>query len=61
MCYPCPRTPVTHVSGPHTAAKKVGAAPHRGNACIPTRKQENKKTTKQQNNKSKNNQNVSTL
>ncbi|MEX3822345.1 hypothetical protein AB3X93_29355, partial [Paraburkholderia sp. BR14262] len=24
MCYPCPRTPVTHVSGPYTAAKKVG-------------------------------------
>jgi hypothetical protein len=24
MCYPCLRTPVTYVSGPYTAAKKVG-------------------------------------
>jgi len=24
MCYPCLRTPVTHVSGPYTAAKKGG-------------------------------------
>ncbi|NUY35088.1 hypothetical protein F0160_32085 [Paraburkholderia sp. JPY303] len=39
MCYPCPRTPVTHVCGPYTAAKKVGAAPHRGNANRPTRQQ----------------------
>ncbi|MEX3922381.1 hypothetical protein AB4Y43_40610, partial [Paraburkholderia sp. BR10872] len=46
MCYPCPRTPVTHVSGPYTAAKKVGAAPHRGNACIPPRKQGKAKKTK---------------
>jgi hypothetical protein len=23
MCYPCPDTPVTYVSGPYTAAKKV--------------------------------------
>jgi general secretion pathway protein K len=30
------------------AAKKVGAAPHRGNACIPTRKQEKAKTEKGQ-------------
>jgi hypothetical protein len=28
------------------AAKKVGAAPHRGNASIPTRKEEKPKTAK---------------
>ncbi|MEX3922399.1 hypothetical protein AB4Y43_40755, partial [Paraburkholderia sp. BR10872] len=28
------------------AAKKVGAAPHRGNACIPPRKQGKAKKTK---------------
>src|ERR1700756_4896633 len=38
-CYPCLRTPVTHVSSPYTAAKKVGAAPHRGEANRPIRQQ----------------------
>ena len=40
MCYPCPDTPVTYVSGPYTAAKKVTAAPHRGNANKPIRKRD---------------------
>ncbi|HEY4803924.1 MAG TPA: hypothetical protein VIH96_15035, partial [Paraburkholderia sp.] len=30
MCYPCPRTPVTHVSGPYTAAKKSRCRPAQG-------------------------------
>ncbi len=34
-CQPCLRTSVSYVSGLYTAAKKVSAAPHRGNANRP--------------------------
>src|SRR5271165_1940562 len=38
-CQPCPRTPVSDVSSLYTAAKKVSAAPHRGEANRPKAKQ----------------------
>jgi hypothetical protein len=39
MCQRCPRTCVNHVSSLYTAAKKVSAAPHRGEANRPLRNQ----------------------